>query len=431
IGLKPGRIVHVPDDCDPIGFMIERELTRRVRRLDSERDRLKNTRANMPDGQKAIVKAQAAIRGKLREPRSKAKTRFYAVDGERGGNNNNGQQHYFFMAAASADRREPPKTCDNDGAPLSFKDCVEFILSLPANAILVGFGFGYDSTQILRGIRKRSAMKRILYPPRGRAGQTYTFVDDYGFKYQPGKMLAVCRADRRGDWRGKKQKKLEGSERIIYETLTNFQMKFADVIDAWQTGSKEERQMIGGTKGIRDNFTELTDPIRHYCILECRHLAEAMTKFRQQCVDAGLVPNRWNGAGELAAAMLKKHGVPKRPLSLWEIETINKDHAEKNVERERNGKPPKEYSIDTSNRRAERHPEFEKPRVRLITAEGLKSRASASLRGRFTNTISVALTLRQCRNYLALHIRLGSIVRTRNDCRAASCIWRGCGFIIQ
>ena len=44
-----------------------------------------------------------------------------------------------------------------DGNPLSIRDCLEFILSLPADHILVGFGFGYDCTQILRGIKAHDA----------------------------------------------------------------------------------------------------------------------------------------------------------------------------------------------------------------------------------------------------------------------------------
>ena len=43
-----------------------------------------------------------------------------------------------------------------------------------------------------------------------------------------------------------------------------------------------------------------------YCKLECRYLAMLMTEFREVCTTAGIKPERWAGAGSLAAALLKE-----------------------------------------------------------------------------------------------------------------------------
>src|SRR5262249_39083534 len=70
---------------------------------------------------------------------------------------------------------------------------------------------------------------------------------------------------------------------------------------------------------LRDAFEELTPEIIEYCKLECRHLVEMMTSFRQLCHDLDIHPRQWSGAGEIATALLIKYGVPKRPLTGREL----------------------------------------------------------------------------------------------------------------
>ena len=71
-----------------------------------------------------------------------------------------------------------------------------------------------------------------------------------------------------------------------------------------------------------------------------------MTEFREVCARAGISPKPWSGAGWLAAALLEKHGVPKRPLSAKEKSEIA-------------ARPPSEKRKPTKPRRSERDPQFE------------------------------------------------------------------------
>jgi hypothetical protein len=87
-----------------------------------------------------------------------------AIDGEGGGTDHLGRQNYLLMVAANS---EDEHVLHRRGEPLSTRDCLEFLLSLPARPILVGYGFGYDATQILRGI-KANTLRRILKPPQGK-----------------------------------------------------------------------------------------------------------------------------------------------------------------------------------------------------------------------------------------------------------------------
>jgi hypothetical protein len=273
--------------------------------------------------------------------RSRQKIRhFMAIDGEGGGTDHIDRQNYLLMVASGTIAGNE-HILHRDGKPLSTIGCLEFILSLPTDRILVGYGIGYDSTQILRGI-KAVTLHRIMNPPQGKNGPSYTYWGDYGIIYQQGQYLRVARVDRSGQ----KPSIIKGSSRTVYENLGFFQCAFIKAIKDWTIGNEKERAIIYRNKSVRDQFSKLTDEIIEYCKLECRYLAMLMTEFREVCKAAGIFPNRWSGAGWLAAALLDKHGVPKRPLTARETAALDEQKPSKNP------KP-------TAPRRPERDREFE------------------------------------------------------------------------
>jgi hypothetical protein len=250
--------------------------------------------------------------------RSRSRQRpFIAIDGEGGGTDYLGRQNYLLMVASGQTAGEE-FIRHNDGKPLSTRDCLEFILSLPKEPICVGYGFGYDATQILRGISKAPTLRRILDPPQGRNGPCYTYWGDYAILYQQGQYLRVAWIDRSGP----KPAIIKGSTRTVYEALGFFQCSFVKALANWNIGSEHERDLIAKNKDLRDQFSELTKQIIEYCKLECRHLATLMTQLREVCTQAGISPKQWSGAGWLAAALLDKHGVPKRPLTVKETAAL-------------------------------------------------------------------------------------------------------------
>jgi hypothetical protein len=245
-----------------------------------------------------------------RERRQSRKTPrpIMAIDGEGGGTDYEGRQNYLLMVAANSAETH---ACHRDGKHLTTGDCLEFLLSLPAEPIHVGYYFmGYDANQILRGLigaNHGSTIRRILNPHQGNYGPLSTYWGDYAITYQPGKHFRVSRVD--PDTR----KLIKGSTRTVYEAFGFFQCSFVEAITKWKIGSEEERGLIVENKNRRAEFSGLTDEIRDYCTLECRLLAMLMEKFRETCIEVGIRPREWSGAGELAAALLKKHGIPKRP----------------------------------------------------------------------------------------------------------------------
>jgi hypothetical protein len=187
---------------------------------------------------------------------------FMAIDGEGGGTDELGRQNYLLMVA-SGPAAGKEHLLHRDGKPLSVRGCLEFLLSLPAEPILVGYGIGYDVTQILRGI-KRLTLSRILNPPQTKNGPGYTYWADYAIIYQQGQYFRVARIDRSGP----KPIVIKGSCRTVYETLGFFQCTFVKAIDDWKIGSDRERGIIAANKAHRDAFSQLTEEMIEYCKLE-------------------------------------------------------------------------------------------------------------------------------------------------------------------
>jgi DNA polymerase type B, organellar and viral len=274
---------------------------------ENERERKREARLQQTHEQREREKEREG-----RRDRAKLKP-FLAIDGEGGGIDALGRQNYFLMVASGQTLGEEC-ILRRQGKPLSTRDCLEFILSLPADRKLVAYGEGYDATQILRGV-KEPTLRQILNPRQGKNGPCYTYWGDNAIVYQQGQYLRVARVDRSGP----KPAIVKGSCRTVNETLGFFQCRFVKAISDWNIGTAEERRIIAENKTRRDEFSQLTDEIIEYCKLECRLLAMLMTEFREVCKAAGISPQEWRGAGWLASALLKKHGVPKRPLTAREV----------------------------------------------------------------------------------------------------------------
>jgi hypothetical protein len=233
---------------------------------------------------------------------------FWGVDSEGAGTDDKGRQPLILLAASGPGANDH-RVKHRDGAPLSLEDGLEFILSLPRNAILVWFGGGYDANQLLRLIRRRKTLERILDPKQGQYGPLSTFCGEYAITWQPWQSFSVSRVDRSGE----KAVADPSTTRIVYEVLSFFQSSFVKTIKNWNIGSEQERAFVAKMKDKRGRFDGLDADMIEYCKLECRWLSLLMSDFREKCIAADIVPERWGGPGWIAASVLKKYGIPKRP----------------------------------------------------------------------------------------------------------------------
>jgi hypothetical protein len=159
-----------------------RKREARKRRTPEQRE---NERARKREGRVRQTPEQREREKEREGRRDRAKLKpFLAIDGEGGGTDALGRQNYFLMVASGQTSGEE-YLLHNQGKPLSTRDCLEFILSLPADRKLVAYGVGYDGTQILRGI-KPPTLRQILNPRQGKNGPCYTYWGDYGIIYQQG-----------------------------------------------------------------------------------------------------------------------------------------------------------------------------------------------------------------------------------------------------
>ena len=129
----------------------ERARKRDARKRQTTEQR-EHERVRKRDARKRQTPEQREREKERERRRSRRKIRpFMAIDGEGGGTDELGRQNYLLMVASGRMVGEE-RVLHGDGKPLSVRDCLEFLLSLPGGPILVAYGLGYDVTQILRGI---------------------------------------------------------------------------------------------------------------------------------------------------------------------------------------------------------------------------------------------------------------------------------------
>lgn len=239
---------------------------------------------------------------------------FLGVDGEGAGTDRRGRQKYLYMRAGAYE-------CWNRGKRLTTRQCLEFILNLPAEPILVGFSFGYDVSMILCDLtepdrdypgRPADRLKWIFADKaQGPGHSRYTYWNDYGLEYLPRNYLRVCRIRRWVELNDKGEpeprvERIEGTTRTIWEVFGLFQCSFLKAIDNFGIG-QEHREVIAANKKNRANFTRITQGIKDYCGLETIMLAALMERLRAACHASGIKPAQWSGAGKLAAYLHLKH----------------------------------------------------------------------------------------------------------------------------
>jgi hypothetical protein len=273
-------------------------------------------------------KPRTGDRHKTRYGRQPAQTRpFIGVDGEGAGTNEIGQQNYLLMQARGTDDFSDELFKDN--APLTTRDCLEFILSLPYDAILVAFYFDYNATPILRDLNEID-IGRILTEDDGRGRAHYTWWPkdapedpQYAIDYKPQRYFRVARLAR--DPETGKLVPQERTSRTINEVGRYFQKRFVDAVTDWQVADPATLLMIERNKNERARFEQITAEIRGYCEMECRLLAAMMEKFRTRLIEGtaqireelqddtiSLVPQAYQGPGYISSRLLGSTKTPKR-----------------------------------------------------------------------------------------------------------------------
>jgi hypothetical protein len=252
-------------------------------------------------------------RDAARKQQAHRSRRFIGVDCEGAGENPSGQQNLVLLNAEGEGFASSLHKGIGRSEHISSEEAFEWILSLPGKdeAILVGYFFGYDATQMFRDIGTK-AVEDLFKPDNYSRGGTRNWTHynkDYAVKYIPKRYVAVAR---RG---GPRNRALPETARYIYDVFGLFQNSFIKTAMAWGLADAASIEAISDMKNRRAEFTAATLEMLDYNSHECRMLAQLMTRFREHCYALGIYPKEWSTAGFLADALMVLHHRPKRPLT--------------------------------------------------------------------------------------------------------------------
>ena len=245
--------------------------------------------------------------------------------------------------------------------------CLEFLLNLPEDALIVGFVFSYDTTKLLadlplenmRELCNEDIIPEIEYNRRVRAiAQQYglplnyvhsaglvstasTVYEGYLIQYTPRKQLTITDLnagrhwvkdkfrDNNGNWKTDNKGRPEWKRHVIvWDVFTFFQKPFVGALKDYRCGqcqackSKPQKHCLKApwNPGDLDRIAEMKlhrgafdpseqDAIVQYCIDECRYLAFLVRDLLIQIEGFGLELSRFDGSGAIASAWMKANKI--------------------------------------------------------------------------------------------------------------------------
>jgi hypothetical protein len=224
---------------------------------------------------------------------------------ESGGKTYSAKEHIYTLLAASSG-----EALYNGGERLETMACIDFLLDLSdahKKAIFVIFAGSYDINHMLMFGLERSQLARIA------SGDTLRYEHDgvkYEIEYRPRKSLTLRRGgsfvrNKNNKWVMNWQSKM-----VIWDVFGFFQENFVAVMRKWLGESHKHFALIKRMKAMRGDFANVAQhDINAYNRAELECLVELMNKVRDAISGLGLKCNRWDGAGAVAAALMRKHNV--------------------------------------------------------------------------------------------------------------------------
>lgn len=215
------------------------------------------------------------------------------------------KEHIYTLLAASSG-----ESLYNGGARLDSYRCIDFLCDLAdthSNAIFVIFAGSYDINHILMYGFGREQLKKIG------AGETIEYERNnirFAVEYRARKSLTLRRGfstyrDKKGKWKPRWESVI-----TIWDVWGFFQDSFVGVMKKWLGENHKHFSLIVKMKALRGDFASVPQAdINAYNAAELECLVEIMQKVHAAIDGLGLQCTRWDGAGAVAAAMLKEHKV--------------------------------------------------------------------------------------------------------------------------
>lgn len=244
---------------------------------------------------------------------------FIAIDGE-GENGGDGEtlqigdktyfsRAHFYTLLSAWGRDGAASSLYNGGGRLDSNACVDWFCDLGEDyprAIFVIFAGGYDINHVFYGFEK-GFVEEIV------AGEILEYEHDgewYQIQWRPRKSLSLKRGrafvqNKKGEY-----KAVWNSSIIVWDVFGFFQENFVGVMRKWLGESHRHFELIKTMKAKRGDFEHVDKKaIADYNIAELESLVEIMELVWAGVDGLDLKCMRWDGAGAIAAAMMRKHGI--------------------------------------------------------------------------------------------------------------------------
>lgn len=222
--------------------------------------------------------------------------KFIAIDGE--GLETSGKQAYALLSASTGESI----TCKEG---LSTEECLRFILSLKEKGTeIVSFSFSYDVNFIFKDLPEKALLKLYQNEECWYKGKE----SDYRIGRVKGKTFSITEYSQLDEYYGY-TRRLRSA--VVWDTFGFFQTTFLRTVKDWKISlDPGEQTVLDEGKAARGGFLwpEL-EKVREYNLLECRVLVQLMEAVQETLRSLGLYLSRWDGAGSIAAALMKKHGL--------------------------------------------------------------------------------------------------------------------------
>jgi DNA polymerase type B, organellar and viral len=243
---------------------------------------------------------------------------FLFLDGE-GGNRPDGTHEYVVLCGWS-EYTGALILRNDDGSPLSTIQCLEWLLALSARLkaeghphTFVGFGFGYDLSMILKDLPQHPA-ERLYRPIRmmhvdQKGTPKYAVWGPYAFRML-GSEFSLIETTYGFGARVTKENQRTFQ---VWDIWKFFQGSFVKALTDWKILDQRALDSMEAMKRKRSSFLadEVDDEIIGYCLSECEAGVALMTQLNETCIKLGYPLRRYDGAGSLAAAMLRAWGIDK------------------------------------------------------------------------------------------------------------------------
>jgi hypothetical protein len=237
-----------------------------------------------------------------RQDYKKPPLRILGVDGEGLGR---APHRYTFLAAGIDDSDKTYRKSQwsiEKTTGLSTVECLDFLLSLPRNSLIIGFAFVYDLTKILQDLPNRAIYDLFREEER-------QFIRDGRVLYHPVKWghYTLNRCNRKFSVRSGKKRA------AVWDVFAFFQSSFVKAISKWEVAPKDAIARIAEMKEKRAVLeSQPFDKVRDYCFEECRYLSRLGGALLKAHSDVGLTLKSYHGAGSTASVILTKFGIAEK-----------------------------------------------------------------------------------------------------------------------